>query len=184
MTKTTLSLGQPRRRALPTARDLIAQVIDELPDATKLEQCARFLDLLEHNPQCQTEVGQFYFDAIERDIRRTRSKADHDAMRAVLAKKQAKREARQRQAALARQAEDEAISDSIVSAEVERVKRQIISLAFIMPNGKELGDCLGREVASFGSGFQRIAAKVDPDDRVRDALTDQQVIKLMEKDMR
>jgi len=155
MTKTTLSLGQPRKRGLPTARDLVVQTLKEMPDAPASEQFRRFEYLLDLNPQCQPQVNQHYFTSIERDLRRTRSKADNDAMRAE--------------------------SAIVVRAEADKVIREIVLLALTMPNGKEMAQCTGAEMAGFGVAYQRIAKAVGPKRLVGAVLDEEGVRRLITK---
>ena len=130
-------------------------MIRELPGAPKPEQFRLFEYLLELNPQCQPQVNQHYFTAIERDLRRTRSKADHDAVRTA--------------------------SSIIVRAEADKMVREIILLNLLMPNGKPMRDCTGMEMGGFGRAYTKIAEKVGPDRRVGDVISEEQVRKLVQK---
>jgi hypothetical protein len=71
-----------------------------------------------------------------------------------------------------------------VAAAVERVK-EIVLLEWIMPNGKAIGDCTGKEVKQFGDKvapwLAKVAAKVKPDERVRDVLNEADVRKMWGK---
>lgn len=51
-------------------------------------------------------------------------------------------------------------------------------LNWMMPNGKKLGDCTGRECRKAGGWLTRVAAKVPPRKLVRDVLSDAQLQKL------
>lgn len=48
-----------------------------------------------------------------------------------------------------------------------------------MPNGKRMRYCTGREMATFGAGYQRIAKMVGPNAMVGSKLNEQQVRKAM-----
>ena len=58
----------------------------------------------------------------------------------------------------------------------EKLTRVIFSLDYILPCGKALRDCTGREVGQYGSMFFRIARAVGPDNKVGDLFkTDEQL---------
>ena len=155
MTKTTLYISQPRKRGLPSARNLVAQVVRELPDASKPEQFRRFGYLLELNPHCQPQIDQHYFTAIERDLRRTRSKADNDVARAE--------------------------SDIVVRAEADKVIREIVLLKLPMPNGKEMAQCTGAEMVGFGGAYVKIGKEVGAKRLVGAVLDEEDVRRLITK---
>ncbi len=64
---------------------------------------------------------------------------------------------------------------------VREVKQTIARnfLTMVMPNGKELRDCTGRDCSRMGGWFTRIAEHVKPSQKVGNALTEEQVQKLM-----
>lgn len=55
---------------------------------------------------------------------------------------------------------------------------QIVLLEMIMPNGKPLADCTGQECAKAGGWLCRVAMKIGPDERVGDALSENELRKL------
>jgi hypothetical protein len=61
----------------------------------------------------------------------------------------------------------------------EAIKNQILVLNLEMPNGKRLRNCTGREMAQFGSAYQRIAKRVGPTKTVGTVLDEAGVRKLM-----
>jgi hypothetical protein len=143
--------GAGGRRALPTARDLVAWVVNELPRANLHAWLRRFDELLEFNPHCQPQVNEHYFISLERDLRATHTKASRDQARG-------KRDVRIRTAA-------------------DGMKRDMLLL--VMANGKRMADCTGTEMGAFGKGFERIAEAVGPDKRVGEVLREEDVRRLM-----
>ena len=52
-------------------------------------------------------------------------------------------------------------------------------LSMVMPNGKELRDCTGRDCKRMGGWFARIAKRVKPTQKVGNALSEEQIQDLM-----
>jgi hypothetical protein len=102
------------------------------------------------------------------------------AMRALIAARQEARQATEALIKETRQATD-ALSAIIVRAEADKVIRQIVLLALPMPNGKEMAQCTGAEMAGFGVAYQRIAKAVGPKRLVGAVLDEEGVRRLIIK---
>jgi hypothetical protein len=77
--------------------------------------------------------------------------------------------------------------ETIRTAVKRRIKEEaeLMLLDWLMPNGKAMGDCTGAEVKQFGRKvapwLTKIAAKVKPNERVRDVLNEADVRKMWGK---
>lgn len=77
--------------------------------------------------------------------------------------------------------------EKIRTAVREKIAEQaeLMLLDWIMPNGKAMGDCTGKEVREFGRKvspwISKIAARVKPDETVRDVLSEDDVRKMWGK---
>ena len=149
MDRTTATGGTGGRRVLPTARDLVAWVVRELPKASRDQWLRRFDEMLEMNPHCQPVVNEHYFVAAERDLRATCTKAARDTAR----------------------------KDILVRALADKMMSNLLLLR--MPNHKRMVDCTGAEMSAFGKGYERIAEAVGPDKRVGEVLSEDEVRRLM-----
>jgi hypothetical protein len=155
---------------------LVVQIMQELPLGPPPARWSRFEELLEAYPHCLSEVAKHYFQNIERDLDRSAVKAKNDEERKKQAKSRVKlvrAEAREMKRTQAARAKD-------VRLEAERLKKGVVLLALIMPNGKPMRDCLGSEMREFGSGYNRIAKEVGLNNRVGDRLSEAQAWRLME----
>jgi hypothetical protein len=73
------------------------------------------------------------------------------------------------------------------TTERDRIRQQIkgriehetrlVLLDLVMPNGKPLGDCTGRECLQFGRWFANLAKRVPPAEIVRNILSETEVLK-------
>lgn len=62
---------------------------------------------------------------------------------------------------------------------VERIKAQIVMLDLTMPNGKQMRECTGAEMAKFGNRYQKIAERVGKAKLVGAVLDEEQVRAIM-----
>jgi hypothetical protein len=62
----------------------------------------------------------------------------------------------------------------------QRIQQEVTSalLQLMMPNGKVLGDCTGKECATFGGWFSALAEEVPAKSTVAETLSEKQVYKL------
>jgi hypothetical protein len=154
MSDTTFTEHAPRG-ASPSARTLAIEALKEPSRALQME---RFEELLEENPRCQAEVNEHYLRNIGLDLERTRTKVEHDSgHRAATRLKR----------------------DAVVRREADKLKRQIVLLSLMMPNGKPMRDCLGEEMQTFGGGYWRIGMAVGSKQKVGDVLDENGVRRLM-----
>jgi hypothetical protein len=65
-----------------------------------------------------------------------------------------------------------------LSKRINEEALRIVLLDLVMPNGKVLFDCTGRDCQHFGGWFVAIAKKVPPKAKVGDTLSEQQVFNL------
>jgi (p)ppGpp synthase/HD superfamily hydrolase len=145
---TTQSASFNRKRSEFSFIDLIEQVREELPGASRSVQFARFEELLEEKPQYQYGVDWYAFT------------------NNINGRKRIPRAARQEQKAEREEAQRKT---------VEKIKGQILLLALVMPNGKPMRDCTGAEMAKFGDGYKRIAARVSRSKTVGAVLSEDEV---------
>lgn len=80
-----------------------------------------------------------------------------------------------------RRAEQQQIDGATEAARVAtRVAiAKVVTLTYLMPNGKRLGDCTFGEIAIIGGFFFRLSQKGAPDQLVRDVLSTAQVKELV-----
>lgn len=123
------------RQSEITARDLVADVLSELPDADRSEQFKLFQEMLTENHKYQRSVDWYFFSAIASYL---------DGSRHGIRPH--------------RTSEQKAQTERVVSNAVEAVKLSILNL--IMPNGKPARDCTGTEMGRFGAGYSLIAKRV------------------------
>lgn len=62
---------------------------------------------------------------------------------------------------------------------IEQIKAKIVMLDLVMPNGKTIRDCTGHEMASFGTRFKKVAARVGKVNSVGSVLSEDELQKLM-----
>ena len=133
-------------------RDLVIDVIKNMPDDEVKVQFEQFRSLLKDEPDGYQRAVDWYFFVNMRDYlvsSRTRSPAERAS-------------ARDQQTAL-----------------VEHIKAQIVMLDLTMPNGKSMKDCTGAEMAKFGNRYQKIAEKVGKAKLVGAVLNEEQVQAIM-----
>ncbi len=62
-----------------------------------------------------------------------------------------------------------------------QIKERFVQFAFlkmVMPNGKTMEDCKGREMTKFGAGAAAVGKAIKPNERVGDKLSETEVRKL------
>jgi len=129
-------------------RDLLAELIKANPAAGNRVLLAKFIERLREDDDYFLAAAEYAFD---------------NAMRAFH-KKQKRRPA----------AKQTAKSAAVHAKLVAQIKGRVL-LKLKMPNGKELRNCTGDECNHFGGWFKRIAARIGPDNRVGDVLSEAEV---------
>ena len=138
------------RRSTVSARDLVQEVLKTLPNASRDEQFRQFQHMLADEPEYQRSVDWYFFSNVSDYILGTRKSKKRDER------------SEERRSAIA--SAQEALKDSI--------KQSIELLALTMPNGKPMRECTGREMATFGAGFKKVADMVGAMKRVGDVLNE------------
>lgn len=137
-------------------RDLVAIAIEAMPEAEVKKQFSQFRKLLEERSDEYQSAVDWYFFVNMRDYMvnpRNRMARPDPVQRA-----EARVEQRDR---------------------IESIKAQIIMLDLTMPNGKQMRDCTGQEMSTFGNCFQKIAEKVGKTKTVGSVLNEDQVRSIM-----
>lgn len=138
-------------------RDLVIDVVKNMPDDEVKAQFEQFRTLLKEEPDGYQRAVDWYFFVNMRDyLVSNRNRPAPDPVERANAK--------------AQQQET-----------VERIKGQIIMLDFLMPigDGKPMRDCTGAEMARLGNRYQKIADKVGKTKTVGEVLNEEQVRALM-----
>jgi hypothetical protein len=91
-----------------------------------------------------------------------------------------------------RVAEIERVAELRIKRAAERVKaeqriegaltklRQHLTFRYLLPTGKQLGNAVDTDLVQCGQGFARIAAKLKPGQKVKDAMTQNEMIRLFQ----
>lgn len=133
LNKTTTGASFIARHMQANPREIVVQVLEQYAGATKDEQFAQFRALIADDESYQKAVDWYFFTNMHDYL--TTSRGTH------------------------RSPEDHAQRAAQVEKIKEDVIRKVLSLAFVMPNGKCLGKCTGTEVAKFGGIFTAIGKK-------------------------
>ncbi len=136
-----------------SAANVMFSIIDEMPDATSGQCVTAFYERLRDDEDyvkaALIHLGYSTFYNIRRNSPAAQKKAT-------------KRAAQIRQTA----------------TKLAGAIRSAILLETVMPNGKPLAECTGKECAKFGGWLSKIAAKIRPADKVGAVLSEVQVRKL------
>ena len=149
-----------RRASTKNPLEVLCRLRDGDPIASLDYQFAKWTKAVERDSECHKAVMLYafrnYWSALDKDAAKSRGTAQERA-----------------EAAAGREAN--------LSAGVEKIKEQIktiVLLELILPNGKALRDCTGKECAEAGGLFAKIASKVKPTEIVGVVLSEAEVRKL------
>jgi hypothetical protein len=113
-------------------REIVTQLIEQYPGATKDDLFGHFRDLIAEDANYQRAVDWYFFTNMHDYLVTSRNR-------------------------------DTSRSQQRHQAKVDKIKqdviRKVLSLAFVMPNGKCLGECTGFEAAKVGGIFAQIGKK-------------------------
>lgn len=148
------------------ARSLVQRLIDENPGLSRAENLALFLEEMER------PVNKKYLPSI---LEYFHSNHFNSLAPEQVAGRKVRARSGDRDAGM--EAADREYKDEVKTKIKERATRMVL-LDLVMPNGKMLRNCTGKEVAKSGEIFARIAGQIKPNEVVGDVLSEAQVRKL------
>lgn len=124
------------------------------PDGSRKDAFAHFLQSMQSDPAYLKELAQEYFDR-----NAAQWKIEHIGKNVSLVGTAAVQ--KRAEVSAAKRAENAKIVQERL-AEIKATARAVLTLDFVMPNGKRLRDCTGAETERFGGIFSEIARHVKP----------------------
>lgn len=137
------------------AREILAQLVTPQNGLTKEQAFDEFRMRLQTDEEARRNVDWFFFINMYDVI-----KPKPRTLGAVNATQRPSRSER------IRASRDEAIERS------HDIRQRLQLMSLTMPNGKELRDCTGAELATFGNRFKILAERVGKQRKVSDVLTE------------
>lgn len=144
-----------------SVREILVDIIAESPNGPLSKWRSAFREAIRADDDYFNAVCDYAFDNSVKAIQEAQSREAPSATK------------------VAERAEKRAVEAREHAERVQSIKDQIILLNQEMPNGKRMRYCTGREMATFGAGYQRIAKMVGPNAMVGSKLNEQQVRKAM-----
>ena len=148
--------GAKRQTWKKNPRELLKQLIDKLgPDEEAVRE--KFAAKVQNDPDCIDPIIDYWFANNYRSIVHLNRPVDFGRQRAE---------------------SQTVLTSAAVKAIKDRATQMVLLDMTILPNGKPLRDCTGKDCAKAGGWLGRIAAKIKPGDIVGAVLSEAEIKKL------